>query len=161
MSVSPPETGDFQIILSCRNHRTRSPVPELFTEFVRGISAITDDIGRWVWQIVEQGISGWQFMHLSGRQCEGQCLAMLITNSYAVRSVIQDLTGPHWISPWALALSSRHPARRGISRSTDRKYHWLVSPAPKLNMLISKKTALRDGFFLRLSFHRRTHIGNR
>ena len=31
-----------------------------------------------MWQVVEQSISGWQFMCLSGRQCEGQCPAMSI-----------------------------------------------------------------------------------
>ncbi|GAN88710.1 hypothetical protein Gain_0511_001 [Komagataeibacter intermedius TF2] len=66
VSVSPFGTGDFWIIFPWRNDRTRSLVPEILSEFMRSISAITDDIGRWVWQVIEQGISGWQFMCLSG-----------------------------------------------------------------------------------------------
>ncbi len=76
--VSPSGKGDFRIILPWRNDRARSPVSEIFTEFVRGISAITDDIGRWVWQIIEQGIGTRQFVRLSGRQREGQCPAMSV-----------------------------------------------------------------------------------
>ncbi len=38
MSVSPSGTGDFWIILSWRDDRTRSPVPEIFMEFMRGIA---------------------------------------------------------------------------------------------------------------------------
>ncbi|GBR21950.1 hypothetical protein AA0616_2156 [Komagataeibacter nataicola NRIC 0616] len=56
----------------------RSPTLEIFTEIVRGISAVTDDIERRVRQIVEQGISGWQFVCLSGRQRARQCPAMSI-----------------------------------------------------------------------------------
>jgi len=58
VSVCPSGTGDFLIILPWRNERTRSPVPERFTKSVRGISTITNDIGRWVLQVVEPGIGG-------------------------------------------------------------------------------------------------------
>ena len=66
VSVSLSGTGDFWISLLWRDDRTRSPVPEIFTEFVRSIPTVIDDIGRWVRQIVEQGISGWQSMCLAG-----------------------------------------------------------------------------------------------
>lgn len=66
VSVSPSGAGDFRISLPWRDGRTRFSVPEIVTEFVRGIPTVTDDTGRWGRQIVEQGISGWQFVRLAG-----------------------------------------------------------------------------------------------
>ena len=66
MSVSPFWTADLGIISPGWNDRTRPSVPDIFTELVGSIAAITDNITRRVGKIIKESTGGWQFMRLPG-----------------------------------------------------------------------------------------------
>jgi len=66
VDVSSSGTGDFWGIVLRLDDRTLSTVPEILTEFMRGIPTIADDINRWMSQIIRQSIGKWPFVCLPG-----------------------------------------------------------------------------------------------